>query len=75
MGRVSSKSGEKYHYTHKWANQETLYTFCKKGVKAVIEIGKDKYKNCNLQRERIPKDGQRVFVCYDKSGKKVDCTK
>jgi len=75
MGRVPSKSGEKYTYTHKWANQETLNIFWKKGKKAVIEIGKDKYNNCQIERELIIKDGQNLFICYDRNGKKVDCTK
>ena len=75
MGRVSSKSGEKYSYTHIWANTETQYTFWKNGKKAVIEIGMDKYKNCQIEWERILKDGQSVFICYDRNGKKVDCTK
>ena len=67
IDRVHSKSGKKYS-----AND---MTFWKKGKKAVIEIGGNKYNNCHIERELIFKDGLFAFICYDKNGKKVACPK
>ena len=73
--RVPSKAGEKYSSTQIWKEEKLYRTFWKKGKRAVIEIGEEKYKNCNMVAEVITKDGQKIAICYDKNGKKVDCTK